>query len=94
VKKQSLAVTVLIETDDPRLDNPATNTPADVAALRVAILEHLPKLTRVVSVMPEELAVLMHRAHALAIAGAAQEVGMSEADIIDVLSDEAPKRRH
>lgn len=67
MKKQSIAVMVLIETDDPRLD-PSTinvNTTKATATLRQAVIDNLPSLTRVVAVMPEENARLMMSTHDL-----------------------------
>jgi hypothetical protein len=62
----SFAVTVLIETDDPRIDPGKLQTVSGVAAMRRAIIENLPKLTRVVAVQPEEEARLMFAAHDMA----------------------------
>jgi hypothetical protein len=73
---QSIAVTVLIETDDPRLDltRISVATAAQAAALRRAVIENLPKLTRVVSVMSEQEARLMHYAHRLVAQAADVEI--------------------
>lgn len=72
---RSIAVMVLIETDDPRLDPAIVNnsTPAKTAALRRAVIDNLPNLTRVVMVMPEEHARLMAIAHDYAAQAAGLE---------------------
>lgn len=58
---QSIAVLVLLETDDPRLDPDKldNSTASKAAAVRRAVIENLPKLSRVVVVMPEEAAQMM-----------------------------------
>lgn len=66
--KHSLAVMVIIETDDPRLD-PDTidvSTVDATIALRSAVIDNLASLTRVVMVLHEPEAHLMVRAHAIA----------------------------
>lgn len=59
----SIAVICLIETDDPRIDPEKMRSAGDVARMRKAVIENLPRLTRIVAVMPEELARLMMDAH-------------------------------
>jgi hypothetical protein len=71
-RTRTVAVTVVIETADPRLD-PETidaSTAAKARDLRAAVISNLPGLTRVVAVMPVELAELMHHAHAEAVKAA------------------------
>lgn len=63
----SIAVICLIETDDPRIDPEKMRSAGDVARMRKAVIENLPKLTRIVAVMPEELARLMVSAHDIAM---------------------------
>lgn len=72
---RSIACLVLIETDDPRLfpENVDVARPAKAAALRKAVIDNLPKLTRVVMVMEEETAQLMCAAHDIA----ARESGLT-----------------
>ena len=63
--KHSIAVMVLIATDDPRLD-PETidvSTVRNAASLRQAVIDNLPHLTRVVVVMQEADAQLMCEVH-------------------------------
>lgn len=69
---RSIACLVLIETDDPRLfpENIGVESAAKTAGLRKAVLDNLPKLTRVVAVMDEETARLMALVHQLASKGA------------------------
>jgi hypothetical protein len=66
--RRSIACMVLIETDDPRLfpENISVTTPAKAAALRKAVINNLPKLTRVVMVLEEETARIMCAAHDIA----------------------------
>jgi hypothetical protein len=61
----SIAVMVLIETDNPLLLYPdeAVRTAEGTAALRQAVLDNLPNVTRVINVMTEESAQFMCRAH-------------------------------
>lgn len=72
---KSIAVMVLIETDDPRLDphHIDSSTAKNAAELRRAVIENLPKLTRVVMVMPEEAARLMAYAHRAALEATGQK---------------------
>lgn len=65
---RSIACMVLIETDDPRLfpENIRVTTPAKASALRKAVIDNLPKLTRVIMVLEEETAQLMSAAHNIA----------------------------
>ena len=60
---RSLAVIVLIETDDPLLVHPDISSVGKVERLRRAVIKALPKLTRVVAVMDEEQARWMMFAH-------------------------------
>lgn len=57
----SIAVLVLLDTDDPHLDPEQIDvgTVRSAASVRAAVVASLPKLTRVVAVMPEEQARLM-----------------------------------
>jgi hypothetical protein len=66
--KKSIAVMVLLETDDKRLDPERldVSTAAKAAAIRKAVIDNLPHLTRVVMVLPEETAKLMSAAHNIA----------------------------
>lgn len=69
MSKKSIAVMVLIETDDPRLniDHISVSTAKAAAQLRQAVIDNLPKLTRVVVLMSEEEARLMSAVHRAAI---------------------------
>jgi hypothetical protein len=65
--KHTVVVMVQIETNDPRLDpdNICVGTVRDTAALRVAVLANLKRLTRVIAVFPPEHAkalMLLHEA--------------------------------
>lgn len=56
-RKPQIAVTLILETDDPRLQpENLTNlkTPADMEALRSVVVSALPSMTRVVQVTSEE----------------------------------------
>ena len=66
---RSLAVIVLVETDDPALQasNIDVRTVTGVSKLRRAVVKALPKLTRVVAVMDEEQARIMMMAHDRAV---------------------------
>jgi hypothetical protein len=61
---KSVAVLVILETDDPRLDPDAldVSTAKSVAALRRVVIDNLPQLRRVVMVTSEEDAKLMCQA--------------------------------
>jgi hypothetical protein len=74
-KTRSVAVMVLIETDDPNLmpENVDVHTPARAARLRKAVMDNLPKVSRVVMVLEEDTARLMCAAHDLA----AEAAGLS-----------------
>lgn len=64
--KYQVCAIVQIETDDPRLDPDRleVDTPAKAAALRQAVLKSLPhQVTRVIVVLPVDLAKLMLHAH-------------------------------
>ena len=63
--KRTLAVMVLIETDDPRLfpENIDVSSAAKTAALRAAVVRNLPDVRRVVMVTSENEAMLMCYAH-------------------------------
>jgi hypothetical protein len=65
----SIAVLVLLETDDPVLQpaNLDVSSVQAVSRLRRAVVKALPKLTRVVAVMDEEQARLMMFAHNRAV---------------------------
>lgn len=72
----SIAVMVILETDNPVLD-PETidvSTIAGTVAVRRAVIDALPNLSRVVMVMPEEHARLMAAAHHIA----ATESGLAD----------------
>jgi hypothetical protein len=63
--KRMLAVMMIIETDDARLfpENSNVNSVSRTRGLRNAVLEHLPRaVKRVVTVMDEEVAVLIKTA--------------------------------
>lgn len=73
----ALAVMVIIETDDPRLAIPPDlSTVRATKAFRQAVIENLPKLTRVVAVMPEEEARFMMTVHMAAAEFAGHEDGV------------------
>jgi hypothetical protein len=63
--KRSLAVIVLIETEDSRLfpEHVNVSTPRQTAQLRKAVLDNLSNVTRIVAVMSEDNARLMCAAH-------------------------------
>jgi hypothetical protein len=63
--KRSIAVMVLMETDDARLfpENVSVKSVQATAMLHQAVLDNLPQLTRVVMVLPEETARIMCDAH-------------------------------
>ena len=75
----SIACLVLIETDDPRIleYEKSTQTVEGTQAMRAAVIANLPKLTRLVAIMPEETSRLIMLAHD----HAAKAAGMG-ADII------------
>lgn len=62
---KSVAVLVILETDDPRLDPDAldVSTAKSVAEMRRAVVDNLPRLSRVVMVTHEDTARLMCMAH-------------------------------
>jgi hypothetical protein len=66
----SIACMVLIETDDPRLKEPdrSVQTVGGAQAVRQAVIDNLPKLTRVIAIIPEEEARFMCMAHERAMA--------------------------
>lgn len=64
---KSIAVMVLIETDDPRFDIDSHLTVKTAAQLRQAVIDNLPKLTRVILACDEEEARLMIHAHRVAM---------------------------
>ena len=78
----SIAVMVLIETNDPELINASVGTARDTAKLRRAAIRNLPKLTRVVMVLPEEGARLMCLAHDIASSQAGIEVNRPPRDYV------------
>jgi hypothetical protein len=63
--KHTVVVMIQIETNDPRLDpeNISVDTAAATAALRVAVLANLKRLTRVIAVLPVEHAQAMMQLH-------------------------------
>lgn len=65
----SIACMVLIETDNPLLIDPAEalQTAEGTLALRQAVIDGLPHLTRVIHVMSEESARFMSMAHEYAM---------------------------
>jgi len=65
----SLAVIVLLESDDPVLEPKSldVSTVDAVTKLRRAVVKALPKLTRVIAVMDEEQARAMMMAHQMAV---------------------------
>ena len=73
---RSVAVMVLIETDDKRLwpEHLDVSTPGKVAALRRALVAAMPQLSRVVLVTGEDTARLMVEAHKAAAAASGIEV--------------------
>jgi hypothetical protein len=85
----SMAVVVLIETDDPRIGPENMSTAGDVARMRKAVIENLPRLTRVVAVMPEEMAGMMMEAHemAMSLAGAESLLHRPPADYVPPTRD-------
>ena len=89
MKKRSLAVLALIETDDPRLfpENLSVATAAETAALRKTVIEHLPELTRVVFVTDEETAQLMMLAHDIAAKEAGLQVERPPQDYVPPTRD-------
>jgi hypothetical protein len=62
----SIAVMVLIETDDLVLIRHDVSTAGNAAAVRAAVIRELPNLTRVVMVTEEDTARLMCFAHDVA----------------------------
>lgn len=58
-----MAVIVIIETDAPALQPDALEAKPDLDAVRTAVIEALPNLSRVVAIMPVQLAKLMISAH-------------------------------
>lgn len=58
-----IAVLVLLETDDPQLLRPDVSTAEAAASFRPAVIDNLPKLTRVVAAMSEFESRLMILAH-------------------------------
>lgn len=77
--KRSIAVMVLLETDDPRLfvENLDHAAPAATATLRKAVIDNLPNLTRLVLVTSEENARIMTQAHTAVM----QELGFGDSVI-------------
>jgi hypothetical protein len=66
---EPIVAVVVLQSDDPRLDLDQidVSTAAAAAALRQAIVDALPALTRVVSVMSEREGHLMVHAHRMAV---------------------------
>jgi hypothetical protein len=64
-RREPIVAVVVLQTDDPRLDlaHLDVSTAAAAASVRQAVVDALPHLTRVVSVMPESEGRLMVRAH-------------------------------
>lgn len=65
----SIACIVLVETDNPLLIDPgeALKTPKGTLAMRQAVIDALPNLTRVIAVLTEESAQFMCMAHEYAL---------------------------
>jgi hypothetical protein len=90
--QRSLAVMIVIETEDARLfpENMDNATVAATQALRAAVIDALPGLSRVVAVMDEEEARLMVSAHAMA----ARQAGLDALFSHPPASYRAPGDRH
>ena len=68
----AVAAMVVIDTDDQRLlaiDRIDAGTPDGQALMRRLVIEHMPRVVRVVAVMHEEVAVMMFAAHEIASKG-------------------------
>jgi hypothetical protein len=87
--KRSIAVLVLIETDDKRLfpEKIDLSTIAGTARLRQAVIDNLPKMTRVVMVTSEATARMMAEAHAMAAGMGLGEIEMPPANYIPPTRD-------
>jgi hypothetical protein len=69
IRREPIVALVVLNTDDPRLDpqHLDVSTKEATAALRQAVIDALPSLSRVVQVLPESEARLMLRAHDIAL---------------------------
>jgi hypothetical protein len=83
----SIAVMVLIETNDPVLIRHDVSTAKAAATVRRAVIKNLPRLTRVIMVTEEETARLMCHAHDLAAKAAGLDAVMPPADYIPPTND-------
>lgn len=63
----SIACLVLIDTDDPRILDFDPSTAEKAAEIRAAVVENLPRLTRVIAIMPEFESRAMMMAHDFAL---------------------------
>lgn len=88
-QSRSIAALVLFNTDDARLfpETLDVSSPAKAAAVRQAVIDNLPQLSRVVLVISEEHARLMCAAHDMAARDAGLIIVRPPADYVPPARD-------